>query len=135
MPVHSRKDPWWHSQFVLFAGVGVIGTAAHYVLLSVLVEVAGVHPVPASTAGAVLGALVNYFLNRQFTFRSDKRHREALTKFLTIAALGLALNGLLMFILVDAFGLHYLLAQFISTGLVLVWNFMGNRFWTFSDAR
>lgn len=118
-----------------FAVVGIIGTVAHYVLLVMLVEMLAVNAVVASTAGATLGALVNYLLNRRYTFRSEKRHGEALTKFLIIAASGLALNSSFMLLFVEILGVYYLLAQVVSTGLVLVWNFVGNRFWTFSDAR
>ena len=135
MPEQNRRRPNWQLQFMQFAGVGAIGTAAHYALLVMLVEMLGANAVTASTAGATLGALVNYLLNRRYTFRSDKRHREALAKFLIIAALGLALNASFMFVFVEILGLYYLLAQVISTGLVLVWNFAGNKFWTFGDAR
>jgi len=130
-----RNRPNWQLQFILFTGVGAIGTVAHYVLLIILVEMFGANVVAASTAGAILGALVNYSLNRRFTFRSDKRHGEALTKFLIIAALGLAFNSFFMFVFTEILHVHYLLAQIFSTGLVLVWNFAGNRLWTFSDAR
>lgn len=135
MPEQSQLRPKWQLQFIQFAGVGVIGTVAHYVLLVMLVEVLGTNAVAASTAGATLGALVNYLLNRRYTFRSKKRHREALARFLIIAASGLALNASFMLILVEILSLYYLLAQVLSTGLVLVWNFVGNRFWTFNDAR
>lgn len=135
MPGQSRQRQKWQLQFIRFAGVGAIGTLAHYVVLVILVEMLSANVVTASTAGATLGALVNYLLNRRYTFRSEKRHGEALTKFLIIAALGLALNASFMLILVEILNIYYLLAQVLSTGLVLVWNFLGNRFWTFNDAR
>lgn len=118
-------------QFSVFSLVGVAGTLAHYALLFLLVSSQTAHPVPASVAGAVLGAVINYALNYRFTFRSARRHREALPRFLTIAAVGLALNAALMFLLVEPLQLHYLIAQLIATGCVLVWNFLGNRHWTF----
>lgn len=123
-----------HLQFMQFAGVGVVGTAAHYALLILLVETIAANEVAGSTAGATLGALVNYVLNRRYTFESKKRHREALTKFLIVATLGLLLNACFMFVLVELMTLHYLLGQVISTMLILMWNFIGNKFWTFSDA-
>jgi putative flippase GtrA len=134
MAGQSLQRPKWQMQFFRFASVGAIGTLAHYVLLVMLVEMLRTNEVAASTAGATLGALVNYLLNRRYTFRSKKRHGEALTKFLIIAALGLTLNSLLMLIFVEILNIYYLLAQVLSTGLVLIWNFLGNRFWTFRDA-
>lgn len=119
------------TQFVKFSGVGTIGTAAHYLTLVSLVEGLQLHTVLASSAGALVGALVNYILNYHYTFRSDQAHLSALTKFLTIATIGFVLNGLLMSLLAIHLGMHYLLAQVITTALVLVWNFLGNRLWTF----
>jgi putative flippase GtrA len=121
-------------QFIQFAGVGAVGTLAHYLALVMLVEMIGTNAVVASTLGATLGALVNYVLNRRYTFRSGKRHTEALTKFLVVAAIGLTLNALLMLVFFDTLDFHYLAAQVISTVLVLTWNFVGNKLWTFSDA-
>ena len=99
-----------------------------------LVQMAGVTPVLASAGGFVLGALVNYFLNYRYTFRSNNRHHEAIIKFFTIALVGLVLNTLIISLAIDILSLHYLLAQVIATGLVLIWNFTGNRCWTFREA-
>ena len=119
-------------QFIKFAGVGVIGTAAHYAVLVVLIEVLGADAVVASSTGALVGALVNYILNYRYTFQSTKRHSEALTKFLVIAGVGFVLNGIMMAVMTKILSIHYFLAQVVSTSSVLVWNFAGNRIWTFS---
>lgn len=105
----------------------------HYGLLITLVQLAKVAPVPASVAGASLGACINYALNYRFTFRSTKQHRESICKFLVVAAVGLLLNTLFMWIGVKMIGLYYLLSQIITTGLVMIWSFIGNRFWTFQE--
>ncbi|RJG03404.1 GtrA family protein [Noviherbaspirillum sedimenti] len=118
-------------QFVRFLGVGCISAIGHYGLLILLVQVAGVAAVPASSAGALLGAWINYSLNYRFTFRSSKRHAESVSKFAVVALIGLLLNTLFMWIGVDRLGLHYLLSQVLTTGLVMVWSFVANRFWTF----
>jgi len=52
-------------------------------------------------------------------------------KFFTVGAIGLILNTLMMALAIEVFALYYLLAQVISTGLVLFLNFIGNRRWTF----
>ena len=122
-------------RFSRFTSVGAVGTGFHYFTLIVLVEGARSDPVLATTIGAVVGALVNYRLNRQFTFRSSKPHREALTKFFVVATVALCLNATAVFWLVSIVGLQYLIAQIISTALVLIVTFSGNYLWTFNDAR
>jgi putative flippase GtrA len=121
-------------QFVKFTGVGFVSAIGHYGLLIALVQLAAVPAVPASAAGALLGAVINYSLNYRYTFRSTRQHREAVLRFAAIAAIGLALNTLFMWVGVVLIGAHYLLSQVVTTVLVLIWNFAGNRYWTFRSA-
>lgn len=121
-------------QFVKFTGVGFVSAIGHYGLLIALVQFAAVPAVPASAAGALLGALINYLLNYHYTFRSSRRHRQAVLRFALVAAVGLVLNTLFMWVGVELIGTHYLLSQIITTGLVLIWSFAGNRYWTFHSA-
>jgi putative flippase GtrA len=120
-------------QFISYAYAGAVGTFAHYLTLFVLVEAFSVHPVVASAQGLFTGAVVNYLLNYHWVFRSKRRHVDAMTRFLAIAGVGLALNTIFMHLMVTLAGIHYLLSQIVATGAVLVWNFLGNRFWTFAD--
>lgn len=121
------------AQFAAFAGIGAIGTAAHYLVLIALTQGAGVNAVAASVAGSLVGAAINYLLNYHFTFRSNRPHREAAPRFLFVAGAGIALNAIIMFATVQYGGLHYLISQVLATLAVLVFNFVFNRIWTFAD--
>ena len=121
-------------QFIKFSGVGIVGTVVQYVTLFMLVQLVGVYPVLASTAGFVLGAFVNYYLNYIYTFRSAKSHFDAMPKFFTVATVGLFLNAMIMEFFISFFGLPYIIAQLIATALVLLWNFAANRMWTFMES-
>jgi len=118
-------------QFGLFALVGATGTAAHYAVLLCLVEINGIGAVAASGWGALTGLVINYALNHWLTFKSAQPHARAFPKFALIACVGLGLNLLLMAMLVNGLGVYYLLAQVMVTLVVLTWNFVGNRWWTF----
>ncbi|WP_422014876.1 GtrA family protein [Roseateles sp.] len=120
-------------QFLRYALTGGLATAAHYLVLFALVE--GLHAAApaAAMAGALCGALVAYAGNRHFTFGgSPASHRRALPRFATVALLGAALNGAIVWLGSVALGLHYLLAQVIATLTVLVIGFRLNRTWSFS---
>jgi putative flippase GtrA len=121
-------------QFVKFTGVGFVSAIGHYGLLIALVQIAAVPAVPASAAGALLGAWINYSLNYRYTFRSARRQRESVPRFAAVAAIGVVLNTLFMWVGVELIGAHYLLSQVVTTGLVLIWSFAGNRYWTFHSA-
>ena len=127
-----RKNRGTIAQFLLFAGVGAIGTLGHYTILIVLVQFWAVDPVFASSLGFVVGAIINYILNYQFTFQSDKRHAEAFTKFLIVATIGAGINGFIMYIGVENTNINYLIVQIFATVAVLLWNFVVNKLWTFA---
>lgn len=122
-------------QFSRFAAVGVIGTLGHYTVLVALVHFGTTDPVLASSVGAVVGALLNYFLNYKFTFNSSAAHYVALPRFLLITILGFVINLLIIWWCIEVLALHYLLGQCVATGVVLLWNFGVNRAWTFAHGR
>lgn len=119
-------------QMAGFASVGALGAAVLFVLLILLVEFGGIDAVSASITGYLLGAAISYSLNHRYTFRSDKRHREALPQFIVIALIGTGLNAALMQVCVHNLGMHYIVAQAAVIVVVFFWNFLANRFWTFS---
>jgi len=119
--------------FVLYAGIGVIGTAGHFSMLFALVSGLAVNASIATCLGFMVGAFINYALNYQYTFQSDKQHLDALPKFLTIAAVGFCLNGFIMIIGTESLNYHYLIVQILATLVILVWGFIGNYLWTFKN--
>jgi putative flippase GtrA len=117
--------------FGRYLGVGVAATAAHWALLSLLVEGAGVAAWLASGAGAVLGAQVAFFGNRRFTFGHRGPLAPSWWRFMGTALAG-GLLGMAIVAAGVALGLHYLLAQALATGTSVVLTFAVNRGWTFA---
>ena len=118
-------------QVSAFAVVGVFAAVAHYGALITLVEGFGWQAVPATLVGYVAGGIVSYLLNRRHTFASDRPHEEAGWRFALVAGIGFCLTWVAMHLLHDRAGMQYLLAQLVTTGVVLVWSFAANKFWTF----
>lgn len=122
-------------RFAVYACVGAIGTATQYAILIAMVRSGWASPALGSMAGASIGAIVNYTLNRQFTFRSRSNPLSTAPKFALIALLGVLTNGLCMKFLAAIPGLNYLIAQLVTTALVLGLTYGLNSAWTFNAAR
>ena len=118
-------------QFLRFIIVGATGTAGHFSTLILMVELGGVNPVLSSAAGFIVGAIINYFLNYYFTFRSEKKHLTTMTKFFFVAIITGGVNVVMMDSAIYHFQLNYLIAQVIATVTVLLLNFLINFCWTF----
>ena len=122
------------SQFVRYGLVGGLATAAHYLLLVLGVEGFGWPAAWASGAGALLGAQLAFVGNRRLTFAHKGPWWPAWWRFQGTAVLG-ALVGMGVVAGGLALGVHYLLAQVLATGLVLVLTFLVNRAWAFRPPR
>lgn len=118
-------------QFASFTGVGIVAAVAHYGTLIALVESGRAGPVVGALAGYVAGGLVSYVLNRRHTYRSERPHREATWRFALVAAVGFLITWGLMALIAGQTGIPYLLAQLITTGVVLLWSFVAHRLFTF----
>lgn len=113
-----------------FLVVGGVSTALHYAVLVLAVEALGWDAVGATAVGFIAGAALNYTLNRRLSFASQRRHREALPRFLTMVGLGTLLNSALLQATLLA-GWHYLAGQVLATAVVLVYNYLVLRYWVF----
>lgn len=118
-------------QFARFCGVGVLAAIAHYGALILLVAGLDAPPVPAALAGYLAGGVLSYLLNYRWVFASGKAHGIAAPQFFAVAAVGFVLTGLAMALLTGPLALHWLPAQVMTTGVVMLWSFAANRFWTF----
>lgn len=120
-------------QLLAYVFAGGLTAVAHYGVLVGLVELARVDPVPATLAGFVVGAIVSYALNRWMTFEATRSHAQASWRFGLIAIGGFGLTWMLMHLFVTRLSLPYLPMQFVTTGFVMVFSFLGHKFFSFAD--
>lgn len=120
------------ARFLRFLAVGGFATLCHYAILATLVEIGGCDATPASATGYAAGAVVNYLLNRRWTFRSGMRHQESLVRFICMVAVGSLCSFALMQVLAEGIGMNYMVAQVLITAIVLLLNFFLSASWVFS---
>ncbi|MBI4948299.1 bifunctional glycosyltransferase family 2/GtrA family protein [Candidatus Berkelbacteria bacterium] len=125
----SRSEP----ELVLrFAFVGAIGTTLDFMVLNLFYAVLDFNLYVAVTIGFIVGAINNYILNSYFSF-GTKLSLNKLANFMTIAVVGLAINFLIVYLLVDLAKWHYNIAKLIAVVLVFGWNYILNRLTTFKN--
>jgi len=118
------------TQFTKFVAAGGAGTALHYLTLTALVSQLAIPAGRAAFMGAVAGACVVYLLNRRYTFGTQRSHADTLPRFALMAMAGAVLNGVLVGML-SAAGLYFLLAQMLTTIVILIINFIVSKIWIF----
>ena len=127
MPRHRYSVP-------MYIGAGGIATGCHYATTIAAVELLGVRAVIASAAGFALGALVKYCLNYFVAFRSAERHAAAMPRFVALVAIMLGINTAVFALLNEGAGLHYMVAQVLTTILLIPPGYLLARLWVFRSA-
>lgn len=117
-----------------YSVVGLLGTAIDLGLLYLFVDLLRINLLLAATMSFVLAVINNFTLNKYWTFRnkSDKTRRQFI-KFLMLSAAGLLLTVICMAFFVYVLKIWYMAAKLITSVLVLTWNFLANKYWTFKD--
>lgn len=119
-------------QFFKYCIVGVIGTFLDLFSLYIFVEYFHLNVLIASTFSFLIAVTNNFIFNKTWTFKNkSKNFKKLYIKFLIVSTVGLGLTLFCMFIFVNILHIWYMLAKAMTSLIVLTWNFLGNKLWTF----
>ena len=144
------------TRFIKFAIVGTIGAVVDFGTLYLLHAVLGLNIALANTCSFTAAVISNFIWNRYWTYPDSRSKpvRTQLGQFFAVNLVGWGINtGLLLLLRFPCaslvgnlslrlpvvlntetiYNLGYNLAKAIATVVVLFWNFIVNRLWTYSD--
>lgn len=141
----AKLKQFFDPSFFRFLIVGCINTLVGYGVMFGLYNLAGLYAWGdlgfwlSSAANYVVGSVVSYFLNKHFTFRNKEKGRKVVGRFILnitvcyLLAYGLA-KPLAVRLLADTGWSQQLqgnLAMLGGSGLFVVLNYLGQRFFAF----
>lgn len=148
------KNPKERTRFLRFAVVGIIGAVVDFGVFNLLILAANVASIWASAVSFSLAVVSNFLWNRYWTY-PDSRSKSIgfqLVQFTVVSLIGMGIRLLMFavfekglinicnavlpdpFILSPTFIGHNLTLAF-SVLVVMMWNFIANRYWTYSDVK
>ena len=143
-------NPTERNRFLKFAVVGVIGAVIDFGVMNLLVSTLGLSLVIAGTISFVCAVISNFIWNRFWTYPESRSKRLAsqLFQFALVNAAGLLIRlpilhfgepifDQLLANLPGTTQLHQFFSHngtlAIAVGVVMMWNFFVNRYWTYND--
>lgn len=145
------RNPVERSRFLKFMVVGAIGAVVDFSVANLLTHFLGMDLVPAGTISLACAIVSNFIWNRYWTY-PDSRSRpigRQLIMFFAVNIAGVAIRiPILHFVeppLIDLFESMHLssslsseflaknLTLALAVGIVMLWNFFVNRYWTYND--
>ena len=121
-------------RFLRFCVVGASGTAVDFGLTWLCKEILKIPKFVSNAIGFVVAATSNYILNRIWTWgsTSDQIGVEYI-KFFGVSLVGLGLNTLILYLLHEKLHWGFYLSKVFATGVVMLWNFFANNYFTFGS--
>jgi len=114
--------------YLIVGGLSFIADLGIFVPLLIV----GMAVLWASAVSFAIGTVVNYFLSTQLAFRAGRFHPSMeIGSFLAVVLIGLGLTTASMYVLTSWMHLPGVPAKVITVPIVLVWNFLGRRFFVF----
>jgi len=121
-----------HKLFFKYCIGGGMAAVVDIILLYIFTEYLGVYYLFSAAISFLCAAIVNYSFNKRFTFQNEsKKIVQQFFLFLSVVFVGECLNLSIMYFLVTFFDIWYIVAKFISIGIVLSYNFTCNKKITF----
>ena len=115
-------------QFIKFCVVGASGMAVDFGITFLGKEKLRLNKYVANSLGFISAASTNYVLNRLWT-----QVAQQYMQFIGISAIGLLINNLIIYLLNDRARVGFYLSKLIAIGVVTLWNFFMNYFFTFTS--
>ncbi|WP_323756719.1 GtrA family protein [Roseivirga sp.] len=119
-------------KFLKFSLVGLSGLAIDFCITFLVKEKLRLNKYFANSLGFVFAATSNYLLNKTWTFQDT--NPDAVTqfsKYILIAIIGLIINNLIIYLLVNKRKVNFYWAKLMAIGIVVLWNFIANYNFTF----
>ena len=139
------------TRFLKFATVGAIGSVVDLMIMNLLTHLFNLRLVYAGTISLICAIMSNFMLNRYWTY-PDSRSRpffHQLSMFSLVNIMGIVFRIPILHyvepVMTDAFEnmarLPHTSAEILAKnatlafaiGVVMIWNFFINRYWTYND--
>lgn len=124
-----RKDTSTTFQVIRFLIVGGLSFVVDFGTLWFLHVTLGVAAGIASILAFLFSFFANFFLQKLFTFQSQKRTRRSLILYILLATFNTFATGIIVGGLTGLFG--WVNSKIISVALISIWNFFAYKYLVF----
>ena len=114
------------AQIMKFVLVGGLSFVLDFIIYYILTNFFSIYYLVAGFFSFSLSVIFNYLMSMKYVFKSkdDLRKSHEFVIFVTLSVLGLGLNLLSLYILVDLFKMNDLIAKVFVAGIVMIFNFV-----------
>jgi putative flippase GtrA len=124
------------TEFTRYFCAGSLTFLVDFTILLSLTEYAGIDYLWSNLAGVCVGIVVSYLFCIKWVF-VDRRYTQVVFEFplfIVTCVVGLFINELFLWVMVEFGNVHYLVSKIIVTAAVFVVNFFIKKVWLFRSS-
>jgi len=114
------------AQILKFGVVGFLAFLIDYSILFVLTEFAGIHYLVSGAISFTVSVIFNYIMSIIWVFEVKEDQNKVLQFliFVILSIIGLLINQVVIWLLVEKLFIYYMVAKIVATAVVMVYNFI-----------
>lgn len=116
---------------ILYGLIGALSSSLDFGVYTVLVKCLSLNYLLANSISVVVGITTSFTLNRKYNFKVSDKTVRRFAIFMTVGLCGLVLSNLILFVCINTIHINELLSKLLSIALVVILQFMANKFITF----
>lgn len=126
----KKREIIW---FLINGGISFLMSIA---LLYCLVTFIDLHYLLATTVTFVVITFLSYLLNKKYAFQTERHYfSQEVQKYYLVALSSLGLNLLSMYVLIEFFSAHLVVASILTGAWLLIYNYVLHAFWSFKNSK
>lgn len=120
---------------ILYGIIGSLSSCLDFLIYSALVEWVGLDYILANCISVLAGIATSFVLNRKYNFKVEDKTARRFVIFLSVGLGGLCLSNLILWLCIQQLQINELLSKLLSIVLVVVLQFILNKYITFKTAQ
>ena len=117
---------------IKFGIIGISNTLINWIIFFLL-NLVEVNYILANIIAYSLATINSYIWKSKWVFKYNNEKLVSSLKFIIVNLVGLILNTIILFILVDMFNINKIISLVMATGVVMIINYISNRLWVFKQ--
>lgn len=116
---------------ILYGIIGCFTASLDFAVFTLLSKYAGIHYLVANCISVLVGITTSFLLNRSINFKVKDKAGQRFVIFLAVGLFGLLLSNLILYIGIDTLHFDKLVVKLASIILVVLIQYILNKFITF----
>ena len=134
MILSSIRNSTIYSRFrdlILYGLIGGFTSSLDFGVYTLLVECVKMNYLVANCISVVVGITTSFILNRKYNFKVTDNTFRRFAIFMTVGLCGLMLSNLILYVCINKLEINTLISKLLSIVLVVLMQFLANKFITF----